>query len=125
MAAHDDVEPALHRVHAELLQVMQNVDAPAVDLDGTRVREPLRPGVSVVVSADRVDRRERFELSQNLGAADIAGVQDELTPAKTRKRFRPELVMGVGDDPDERRHVTGARTPKDVRRQHRRLYHWP
>lgn len=94
MAAHDDVEPALYRIHAELLQVMDHVDPPAVDLDGARVREPLRPGVAVVVSADRVDRRDRFELSQNLGAADIAGVQDELTPAKTLERFRPELVYG-------------------------------
>ncbi len=79
---------------------MQYVDGNAANLDDFGLRQFARPGILVNVAADGVHRRDGCEFLQNLGRADISGVDDSLRALQSGERFRTKQSVRVGDDTD-------------------------
>jgi len=52
----------------------------------------------VAVAGDRVDRSDRPQLVQDVIAADVAGVKDEVDPRKDRMDRRAQHAVRVGDE---------------------------
>jgi hypothetical protein len=54
----------------------------------------------IVVAADRDGGRDRGQRREDRGRSDVAGVQDEVAPAKRRDRLGSNEAVRVGDDAD-------------------------
>src|SRR5262249_13166492 len=63
-------------------------------------RRALCPGAAIVVPAHRAHRRDRPEPGQDVGRADVAGVDDTIDAAKRGERLGPHEAVGVRDDAD-------------------------
>jgi hypothetical protein len=80
-------------------------DPRAFDLDHAPFRKQLLQLRLVHVPEDRLDGRDRFELSKHRGADEVAAVHDQvgalqLTQAGLGKAARPARQVRVGDDGD-------------------------
>ena len=93
----------------------------ALELDLERLgRTPLGDLGHVVVAHDDVHRRERREQVEDVGGADVPGVQDDVGRLEVREQRRRAGLpvarrVGVGDDedPHDRRDLTArARAPR-------------
>ena len=71
-------EPRSGGVHAQLLQIMQNVNPETIEFERQRQRQCRRPVPPVVVASNGVERRYVAQLREHLRTADIAGVNDVL-----------------------------------------------
>lgn len=72
----------------------------------------------IVVTANGLDWSDAFESRDRVSPRDVTHVQDEIHPAKRlehsiRKAIEELGAMGVGDDPDARRHA-GVRVGCDL-----------
>lgn len=74
MAAHDDVEARGFRVDSKILDVVDDVDAEAGDVERPEAGERARQVSPVVVTPYRDDGRDPLERLENVGLADISGV---------------------------------------------------
>src|SRR5205807_1788905 len=84
VAGDDDVKLCCRGVEIELTQIVEHVEDDATDLDNLRRRKRDRPGAIVVVAAYGNHRCDLPQRVQHLGAADVAGVDDQL---RARQRY--------------------------------------
>jgi hypothetical protein len=82
----------------DLVYVMQDVNADTLQLQRQIQRDLGRPGAFVVVSPDCVHWRQLAQLFENLGSADISGVDDVPDSRKRMDCFRAEQSVRVGDE---------------------------
>src|SRR6266498_3992605 len=75
-----------------------NKDVP--DLQDLRLAQRLRPVSRVVVPANGHDRGYRAQRLQDLGAADVSRVYDEVRTAQDLDRLGANQPVRVGDHPD-------------------------
>jgi hypothetical protein len=98
VTGYDNVEASSSRVDVDFLQVMEYVNADSLQLQSEVKRNVRRPRALVVVSPDRVDRRYGAQLLQNLGAADVARMDDVLNARECTDRFRAKQSVRIGDE---------------------------
>jgi hypothetical protein len=98
MAGHDNVEASGPRVDVDFLHVMEDVNADSLQLQSEVKRDLRRPCALVVVSPYRVDRRYGAQLFENLGAADVARMDDVLNARERTDRFRAKQSVCIGDE---------------------------
>ena len=68
-----------------------------MSIAGTEPRVARRVGVAV----DRTHRRDQLELIENVVAADVARVENELDARQRRVHVGPHEAVRVGDQPDD------------------------
>jgi hypothetical protein len=98
VTGHDNVEARSSRVEVDLLHVMKDVNADSSQLQSEVERDLRGPRALVVVSPDCVDRRYGAQLLQNLGAADVARMDDVLNARECMDRFGAKQSVGIGDE---------------------------
>ena len=64
------------------------------------LRELPCPGAAVVVAAHGTDGRDLSQCLEDIGASDVARVQDELATTERLERFGANETVGVGDQPE-------------------------
>ena len=77
---------------------MEDVNADTLQLQREVKGDLRRPRALVVVSPDRVDRRYGAQLFQDLGAADVARMDDVLNARECTDRFGAKQSVGIGDE---------------------------
>jgi hypothetical protein len=98
VAGHDDVEARGARVDVHFIHVMQDVNADTFQLKCEVERDLRCPLTLVVVSPDRMDRRYGPQLLENLGPADVAGMNDVLNARECTYGFGAKQSVGIGDE---------------------------
>jgi hypothetical protein len=98
VTGYDNVEASSSRVDVDFLHVMEYVNADSLQLQSEVKRNLRRPRALVVVSPDRVDRRYGAQLVQNLGAADVARMDDVLNARECTDRFGAKQSVRIGDE---------------------------
>lgn len=96
MSRHHDVKA--RGLRAELVYVMQDVNADTLELQREMQRDLGRPRTFVVVSPDCVNRRQLAQLVENLGSPDVSRVDDVPDTRKRTDRFRAKQSVRVGDE---------------------------
>jgi hypothetical protein len=95
VAGHDDVEARSARVDVHFVHVMQDVNADTFQLKCEVERNLRCPLAPVVVSPDRIDRRQGTELFENLRAADVARMDDVLNARECANRLGAKQSVRV------------------------------
>ena len=108
MAVDDGGVTRDRRIDVEIANVVQQVNAVRAYADRFGQRQIARPCIVVVVSADRMGRRDFTETLQHLRRADVAGMEDEVTTTQRSERFFPDEAMRVGDDANLFVRMSGA-----------------
>jgi hypothetical protein len=98
MAGHDDVEAGSARVDVHFIHVMQDVNADTFQLKCEVERDPRCPLTLVVVSPNRIDRRQGAQLLEDLRATDVARMNDVLNARECTNRFGAKQSVRVGDE---------------------------
>lgn len=93
---------------------VSEADATARDLNDPVTRQG-NPGLPVVITLHRDDRRDPLEFGEHRKVGDISSVKDQLASEKrvgdTRRERREHLSnVGVGDDADRRDNRIATRT---------------
>lgn len=101
VAANHDVESRSFRFQIELGQVVQHVDGRAAEFDDFGLRKLARPPTFIDVASDRGERRQRRQLLNDLGIANIACVDDVFRPTQNSDSFRTKQAVCIRDDADE------------------------
>src|SRR5579859_5210857 len=97
----DDCGKARARgIEVELLHIMQKVDADSSYFEDICRRQGFGPSCGVDISADRCDRSDPFQFTENLGVTDISGMNDGFGAAQSCERFGAKQPMGIGDNAD-------------------------
>lgn len=102
MSGYHDLESCRRGIEVELGQVVQDVDRDLVHPKRFGFGDRTRPAVPVVVAAHRGHGSERAQRLEQGGAADVAGVDDEVAAAQELERLRPQQAVGIGKKPDAR-----------------------
>lgn len=76
MAGNHDSEPCRFRPQIQLSKIVQNINGGAGEFDHFRLCQLARPWCFVDVAADGSDGRDDCELLENLGSANVSGVND-------------------------------------------------
>ncbi len=84
-------------VDIQFLQVVQHMDADALDLKGQVRRNARRPLTFVVVTSDGVYRSEGPQRFQYVRPADIPRMDDSLHSRQRRDGLRPKQAVRVGN----------------------------
>ena len=108
MPGDDDVETSGSRLcervmpaqRVDLLHIMQDVNPDTLQLQREIQRNLGGPRACVVVASDRVDGRYLAQLVEDLGSADVAGMDDVLDSRERTDRFEAKQSVRVGDQPD-------------------------
>ena len=82
-------------------EFVEDVEVDAAHLHHPGVGQVRGPVGPVGVAPDRVHRGDAFQGAQNLGVADVAGVDDELHALQGLDGLGAQEAVGVGDDADE------------------------
>lgn len=80
VSGNDDVEAGGARVDVHFLHIVEDVDTDTFQLQCEVKRDLRCPLALVVVPSDRIDGRNRAQLLENLGAADVACMNDVVNP---------------------------------------------
>ncbi len=91
-------QQSLRGRHAELMPVNDHEPGP-FELQVNLFGDPGSDLEIVGVSVDRRNRRQRFELGQEIERADIAGVEDSIDIPKQVEDSRSEETVSIGDQP--------------------------
>lgn len=79
--------------------VVDQQGGPAVEVEGEVVGEIFCPRqTQIIVAAHGVDRSDLRQFGEDLGAADVASVEDKGDALDRGQRLRAEEAVGVGDD---------------------------
>lgn len=109
MAVNHRGEASCRRVEIEILETMHDVQVHAAGRDDIGQRQCAGPGLDIHVSPHRRDWRDGTQPVEDVGAANIAGMHDEVAAPQRRKRLFTEAAMRVGDHADGHRHVEPTR----------------
>lgn len=89
MTADDDPSVGRDAMDTELRSIVNGKDHDVLDFEHIRMGNYLGPAAVIIVPADRLHRRELFQLLQNFRLPDIAGVENQITSAKKLHGFGP------------------------------------
>ena len=89
MTGDDDPNVGRDAMDAELRSIVNGEDHDLLDFEYVRMGNCIGPAAVIIVSADRLDWRELFQLLQNFRLPDIAGVENQVTSAKKLHGFGP------------------------------------
>ena len=89
MTADDDPSVGRDAMDAELRSIVNCKDHDVLDFKYIRMGNCIGPAAVIIVPADRLHRRELFQLPQNFRLPDIAGVENQITSAKELHGFGP------------------------------------
>ena len=81
---------------------MKDVDRDILEFDYCGKWNHTGPRFGVHVAANGEDGCDGFELIEDLGVADVTGVNDGLGVLECREGFRTEKSVSVGDDAEEK-----------------------
>ena len=81
VAGDDDVDSGGNWIYVEFRKIVNHVDENPADLDQFRFRQRAGPCARIVVTAHYRDRCNARQFFNDLGVADIPGVNDEITAA--------------------------------------------
>lgn len=100
MTSDHHAEACRGRIYVHFGDIMQHVNADALELE----REPLgefdAPRILVIVAADDINRGNGGERIDHACAADIASMNDALHPSQRLERFRSHQAVRIGYEPD-------------------------
>jgi hypothetical protein len=105
VAGNHDLDAGCNWIDVELGKIVNRIDENPAELDQFRVRQRVGPCAPVVVAAHRRDRCKAREFFDDHRFADIAGVDDEITPAQEVNRLWSEKVMRIRNQADTNRSV--------------------
>ena len=97
---YDRLKTRRFRVKVESLELVHDVEKAFPYLKNLRGCQGLSPRTLVVVTADRGDWSDLQETIQNLGRANITGMNDEVGSRECIDSLGPEETVGVRDDAD-------------------------
>jgi len=100
MARDYDLKPRRDGIEIQLLDVVQNVDPYAADLERGGGRYGLSPGTLVVVASHSIDGGDLPQRVQDLRSADVTSVNDALYARERGHGLRAQESMGVGNEAD-------------------------
>jgi hypothetical protein len=101
VAADHNRESSRFGLEVQLLQIMQHIDGNTAQLNHLSFRQLATPGRFIDVSTHGGDGTNRGKLLEDIGRADIPGMNDVLGPAQRFDCLRAQQAMRVGDDADE------------------------
>lgn len=95
VAGDDDLDSGGNWIYVEFRKIVNHVDENPADFDQFRFRQRASPCARIFVTAHYRDRRNARQFFNDLGVADIAGVNDEITAAQEVNRLGPKKVMRI------------------------------
>ena len=95
VTGHDGAEARGIRIDGEFRQIVKDVYQVTADLDDVVCWKVASPAALVVVTAYRVNRRDRLERAQDGRVTDVATVNDEVRVPERLDRLRPNQAMGI------------------------------
>jgi hypothetical protein len=101
VARDHDVEAGGARVEVDRLADVAHVQPEAADLELGRLGKLAQWWGGVDVAAHRADRRDAFQLGQDLGPADVARMDDQLDLPQGGQRLGAHEPVRVRDQPDD------------------------
>jgi len=101
MPVDHDFEAGRFRFQIELSKIVQHVDGNAGEFDNFRLRQFMRPGFLVDVSADGRHGSEACEFLKNFRRAYIPGVNDVIGAPQGRQSFGPKQAVSIGNNADK------------------------
>jgi len=96
----DSLKTCCSRIEVESLDLMHHVEKTRSYLEHLGDRQGLSPRTLVVVPSDRGDRPDLRETVENVGRADITGMDDEDDPCERVDSLGSEKTVGVRDNAD-------------------------
>jgi hypothetical protein len=100
VAADHNGESGPPGLEVQLCQIVQHVDGNAGQFKRLGLRQMARPRTLVDVATYGGDRSNRGKLFENLGRADIPGINDVFRPAQSFDCLVAQQTVRVGDDAD-------------------------
>src|SRR5690606_16769256 len=103
MAGDDRIETGGGRVEVERVDVMDDIEEAAFDLEDRGIGK--RVGPLVDIAANGRKRRQRLEAAKHLRFADVPRVHDRIAAGQGGRGLRPEQPVRVRDDADDPGHA--------------------
>jgi hypothetical protein len=101
VAVYDHAEPGGFWLQIEPADIVQHVDGHAAGFDDFGLRQSECPGFDVNVAADRRHRRDECERFEDLGSANVAGVEYAIGSTQGFDRLGPQPAVSVRDYPEK------------------------
>ena len=79
----------------ELCSIVDQEELRARDIQCSRYRDCLSPGLDIDIAADGGDRRDPFKFSQDFRGTDVAGMKDVIGTAKSGHGLGSQESVGV------------------------------
>jgi hypothetical protein len=98
VAVEDDAEAGGLGLDVEVGKVVEHVDEAAAELEGFGGGEVGAGAVAVDVAANGGDGSNVAEGFEDVGVADVAGVEDVVDAREEREKLWAEEAVGVGED---------------------------
>jgi len=83
------------------VEFVQDIEEEAADFHYPVLGQISGPGATIGVAPDRVHWGDLGQVGQDLGVADVAGVDDELDASQGGDGLGAQQAVGVGDNADE------------------------
>ena len=100
MAADNNVNFPWGRIQLHVLNVMKHVNGNAACSHDLDLRNSFRPGISVVIPANRHNARQSSQAVQDFRAADITRVKNQTDAIKNLQHFRTQKSVSIGNNTD-------------------------
>ena len=101
----DDRDTLPRRIEVQIFDIVQHVDRPIGQHQGRPVGERARPWLRVDVAPDRGGRCDRPQARHDLGATDVARVDNVVDTGEPLLRLGAQQPMRVRDDADPHRAI--------------------
>lgn len=88
------------RIEVQFIQVVQDIEMEALDLDDLGLGEDNGPCIAVDVAAHGTHRGNTPQRLDHVGGTDITGVQNEVGALQGIERLRSDQAVSVGDYAD-------------------------
>jgi len=100
MAADDNVNFPKRWIQLHVFNVMKHVNGDAFCLHDLDLRNWFRPGISVVIPANRHNARQSSQAVQDFRAADITRMKNQTDAIKNLQHFRTQKSVSIGNNTD-------------------------
>ena len=97
MSADYDLRAGRQWIEVEVLQIVQDIDARARQINDDVFRKGLAPRLGIHVAAHGVNRSGVLELAEDGRIANVASMNDRVAATERRDRFGPKQTVRVGD----------------------------
>jgi hypothetical protein len=107
MAEYDCSHAGLHGIDCKLRNCMQHVKRVRAYLYGLRLGQLVGPGLLIHISPHSPERGYLTQLPQNVRAADVTCVNDDVCGLQGSERLRTQKAVRVRYDTDEHNYDSG------------------